>query len=167
MRLRWVGHDPNSGLPWPDKWVPDVDADGNVANLPLMAEAQRIEEEKYGAAISGKRGTAGRHTTSEDPKAVPPVIAGRKRKWDRVLRGCGDTQATLGHAFKLRGGTSGIRDSDSDEEGCSETDRDTALRDIRRRRMSHGTGKRRRKMVVVEDEDGEDSEEEDGVVRLT
>lgn len=158
MRLRWVGHDPNSGLPWPDKWVPDVDADGKVANMPLMAEARRIEEEKYGAAVSGKQGTAGKHTTSEGPKAAPPVIVGRKRKWDRVLRGGDDTQATLGRAFKMRGGTSRIQDSDSDDAGCSGTEWDSALKDIRRRRMLQGTNKRRRKMVVVEDEDGEDSE---------
>jgi hypothetical protein len=166
MRLRWVGHDPNSGLPWPDKWVPDRDTEGNVANWPLMIEAQRIEEEKYGARISGKQGAADRHATSKDSFSAPLDTTVRKRKWDRVLRSGEGDRTYRGQAFKLGGKTLGIRDSDDDEESCSEAERSSALRDIRRRRLTEGASTKCRRRAVIEDEDGEDSEEEDGVVRL-
>ena len=166
MRLRWVGHDPNSGLPWPDKWVPDRDTEGNVANWPLMVEAQRIEEEKYGARISGKQGAADRHATSKDSFSAPLDTTVRKRKWDRVLRSGEGDRTYRGQAFKLGGKTLGIRDSDDDEESCSEAERSSALRDIRRRRLTEGASTKCRRRAVIEDEDGEDSEEEDGVVRL-
>ena len=149
VRIRWVGSNPNTGLPWKDSWSEAFAKDSEgvfILNPALRREARVLERQQYGVRAPGPRVA----------KVVPPRAPADGR-WKGRFR-----SDKRGNGELLPDGFRRVRQRVRiwEEDMVQESEVDRALADVRRQRSEvaalYGQGPRRRKRwAVLEDSEDE------------
>ena len=151
-RIRWVGRDPVSGLPWADSWIPlqTVDEHGRARQMMssmLTQEARTMEHRMFGTHPRCVRASA----------TSVPVAARATYKWRNVLRGQLESAASP-RPWWENNALSGSEDEEEERSGGRARRRLRAMRDLCRKRSRQYDGQeqaRQRRRRVLHSSSGE------------